>query len=70
MDDADNVWASTWTGCVIQPETYPPILLKWKAGHLRAVTGDKRYVGDVEIRGDSFILYSLPSWMGTTIFLA
>lgn len=40
---------------LFQPETYPPILLKWKAGHPRAVTGDKWYVGDVEIRGDSFL---------------
>jgi len=24
------------------PETYPPVLLKWKAKHLRAITGDER----------------------------
>jgi len=24
------------------PETYPPVLLKWKAKHLRAITGDGR----------------------------
>jgi len=40
---------------LFQPEIYPPTLLKWKAGHLRAVTGDKWYVSDVEIRGDSFL---------------
>jgi hypothetical protein len=40
---------------LFQPETYPPILLKWKAGHLLAVTGDKQYVGYVEIHGDSFL---------------
>ncbi|KAF2246952.1 MFS general substrate transporter [Trematosphaeria pertusa] len=28
---------------VFQPETYPPVLLAWKAWHLRAVTGDDRY---------------------------
>jgi len=40
---------------LFQPETYPPILLKWKAGHLRPVTGDKWYVGNIEIRGDGFL---------------
>ena len=38
-----------------QPETYTPILLKWKAAHLRAVTGDERYVASVEVRDDSFV---------------
>lgn len=37
-----------------QPETYAPILLKWKAAHLRALTGDSRYKAEVEIRGDPF----------------
>ena len=32
-----------------QPETYPPLLLKWKAAHLRSVTGDDRYRADLEI---------------------
>ncbi len=40
---------------LFQPETYPPILLKWKAKHLRDVTGDDRYKGQAEIRGDTFI---------------
>lgn len=35
---------------LIQPETYHPILLKWKAQHLRRLTGDKRYRGGIEIR--------------------
>ncbi|KAH8689519.1 MFS transporter [Talaromyces proteolyticus] len=35
---------------LIQPETYHPILLKWKAEHLRRLTGDKRYRGGIEIR--------------------
>jgi multidrug resistance protein len=37
-----------------QPETYAPILLKWKAHHLRELTGDNRYVAEVEIRADNF----------------
>lgn len=36
------------------PETFPPILLKWKAKHLRAITGDDRYRAEVEIRMDPF----------------
>lgn len=36
------------------PETFPPILLKWKAQHLRDITGDDRYRAEVEIRRDSF----------------
>jgi MFS family permease len=35
---------------LFQPESYGPILLKWKAQHLRRLTGDKRYRGAVEIR--------------------
>lgn len=37
------------------PETFPPILLKWKAKHLRAITGDDRYRAEVEIRRDTFM---------------
>ncbi|KAL8893990.1 MAG: hypothetical protein Q9192_004727 [Flavoplaca navasiana] len=37
----------------LQPETYAPILLKWKAAHLRALTGDERYRAEVEIREDT-----------------
>ncbi|KAH7138634.1 major facilitator superfamily domain-containing protein [Dendryphion nanum] len=40
---------------LFQPETYPPTLLKWKAQHLRDVTGDSRYVAEIEIMGESFI---------------
>ena len=39
---------------LFQPETFAPILLKWKASHLRQITGDDRYVSEVEIRADSF----------------
>ncbi|KAK6392646.1 hypothetical protein LTR65_003419 [Meristemomyces frigidus] len=39
---------------LFQPETYPPILLKWKAKHLRELTGDLRYKAEIEIREQSF----------------
>ena len=39
---------------LFQPETFAPILLKWKAAHLRKITGDDRYVAEVEIRAESF----------------
>jgi len=39
---------------LFQPETFAPILLKWKAKHLRKITGDDRYVAEVEIRADAF----------------
>ncbi|KAL1877317.1 hypothetical protein VTK73DRAFT_8770 [Phialemonium thermophilum] len=32
------------------PETYAPVLLKWKAEHLRSITGDKRFVAEIELR--------------------
>lgn len=35
---------------LVQPETYAPVLLKWKAKQLRQITGDKRYRGAIEIR--------------------
>jgi MFS family permease len=40
---------------LFQPETYAPILLKWKANHLRQLTGDDRYVAEVGIRADDFM---------------
>ncbi|TKA76488.1 hypothetical protein B0A55_02877 [Friedmanniomyces simplex] len=36
-----------------QPETYPPILLKWKAAHLRELTGDPRYRAEIEVREEA-----------------
>lgn len=39
---------------VFQPETYAPILLKWKAAKLRQLTGDERYQAEVEIQDVSF----------------
>jgi multidrug resistance protein len=38
-----------------QPETFPPILLKWKAQHLRDLTGDERYRAEIEIRSETFM---------------
>jgi multidrug resistance protein len=35
---------------LFQPETYGPVLLKWKAKHLRRLTGDDRYRGGIEVR--------------------
>lgn len=40
---------------LFQPETYTPVLLAWKAQHLRRVTGDERFVAEMEIRGESFV---------------
>ena len=40
---------------LFQPETYAPILLKWKAAHLRALTNDERYKGQVEIIAETFL---------------
>ena len=39
---------------LFQPETYAPVLLKWKAAKLRELTGDDRYRGEMEIREVSF----------------
>lgn len=39
---------------IFQPETYAPILLKWKAQSLREITADDRFVADVEIHGQPF----------------
>ncbi|KAI5236283.1 MFS general substrate transporter [Aureobasidium subglaciale] len=36
------------------PETFPPILLKWKAAHLRSITNDDRYRAEAEVRMDPF----------------
>jgi multidrug resistance protein len=35
---------------LFQPETYGPILLKWKVEHLRRLTGDGRYRSAIEIK--------------------
>ncbi|KAF1355973.1 MFS general substrate transporter [Lizonia empirigonia] len=40
---------------LFQPETYAPVLLAWKAQHLRSVTGDSLFVAEMEIHGDPFL---------------
>ncbi|KAF2157714.1 MFS general substrate transporter [Myriangium duriaei CBS 260.36] len=37
------------------PETFSPILLKWKAQHLRDLTGDERYRAEAEVRKEPFL---------------
>ncbi|KAI9841833.1 MAG: hypothetical protein M1838_003408 [Thelocarpon superellum] len=37
------------------PETFAPVLLKWKASQLRSLTGDERYKAALEIREDTFL---------------
>jgi hypothetical protein len=51
-------WVTLLTAGVIlcttfffQPETYAPVLLGWKAKHLRRITGDDRYYAEHEIDG-------------------
>ncbi|TFB01331.1 putative efflux pump kojT [Trichoderma ghanense] len=39
---------------LFQPETYEPILLQWKASHLRRLTNDNRYVSAAEIEHVTF----------------
>lgn len=34
---------------LLQPETYAPLLLKWKARHFRLATGDDRFVSEMDI---------------------
>lgn len=38
----------------VQPETYSPVLLHWKAKHLRRLTGDERYRAAIEFRRVTF----------------
>ena len=51
-----------WSGVILifvvlfLPETFPPILLYWKAKHLRELTGDQRYRGSIEIRQEVFFV--------------
>jgi MFS family permease len=40
---------------LFQPESFTPILLKWKAHHLRTFTGDSRYLAPIEIRRTPFL---------------
>ena len=50
-----------WSGLILSmmlffmPETYTPTLMKWKAAHLRKITGDDRYVSQLEVQDTKFI---------------
>lgn len=56
----DRTATLIWSGVILiivllfLPETFPPILLKWKAKHLRDLTGDERYRGSIEVRQETF----------------
>lgn len=39
---------------VAMPETFSGTLLKWKAKHLREITGDDRYAAPLEIKQETF----------------
>jgi hypothetical protein len=41
---------------LFQPESYAPVLLVWKAEHIREITGDARYKADVEVNQASLLL--------------
>lgn len=65
-DSASVSWRWTeWTTLIIagiitvsmvlfQPETFTPMLLKWKAHHIRKLTGDSRYHAPIEVNGMRF----------------
>ncbi|KAL8993126.1 MAG: hypothetical protein Q9169_006582 [Polycauliona sp. 2 TL-2023] len=55
----------------LQPETYAPTLLKWKAAHLRSLTGDERYQAKtfhLDIPGPVIMLLGLYLTVIDTIF--
>lgn len=38
---------------LFQPETFAPVLLTWKAQHIRAITGDERYKAPAEVQEET-----------------
>ena len=66
IHDAGTDWRWTlWIGLafggaafllalVVLPETFSPILLYWKAKHLRKITGNEKYVAEIE-RGEPLV---------------
>lgn len=66
----------------IMPETYPPLLLKWKAEHLRRITGDDRYRSEHEIISATlfsrlrvsmtrpFLMFTEPIILAMTLYLS
>lgn len=53
---------------LLMPETYGPLLLQWKASHLRRVTGDLRYLSEHEIV-DATLLSRLGTSMTRPFFM-
>lgn len=66
----------------IMPETYPPLLLRWKAKHLRSVTGDDRFRSEHEIGKATlfsrlrvsmtrpFLMFTEPIILAMTLYLS
>jgi len=53
-----------------QPESYAPVLLVWKAKHIREITGDDRYKADVEINQASLLRrFRLAMWRPFTLLV-
>jgi MFS family permease len=50
------IWSGLILGTMLllMPETYTPTLLKWKASHLRKITGDQRYMSPLEVQDTKF----------------
>ncbi|GAB1196728.1 major facilitator superfamily domain-containing protein [Aspergillus pseudonomiae] len=54
---ATLIMAALVTGAIFLfvPETYGPVLLQWKAKHLREITGDQRFMAEIELRQTSLV---------------
>lgn len=50
------IWGGLILGTMVlfMPETYAQTLMKWKASHLRKITGDDRYVSQLEVQDTKF----------------
>ena len=51
------IWSGLILGAMVlfMPETYAPTLLKWKASHLRKITGGGRYMSQLEVQDTKFV---------------
>nr|POE64978.1 putative efflux pump kojt [Quercus suber] len=51
------IMAGLVTGAIFlfAQETYPPVLLSWKASHLRKITGDDRFVSKTALKSEKFL---------------
>ncbi|KAE8419683.1 major facilitator superfamily domain-containing protein [Aspergillus pseudocaelatus] len=54
---ATLIMAALVTGAIFLfvPETYGPVLLQWKAKQLREITGDQRFMAEIELRQTSLV---------------